>query len=168
MKLKIKSTNDVINFNITQFLFSLLNIQSDFIYESSTYGFKFDSMREYWIELGTRNALVTYIDQNKNKQIKGYSFKELLQKVATLEFGTTPGVVLFDIRLETLAKLKERFGGFELKTLEEDVVFIPTYTRNKARRLVERIPGSFCCAYAIDRGLIFFTNENDRLSGDFS
>jgi hypothetical protein len=159
MKFKIRSTNDVIEFNLISFIFRLFTYNTSAPYRSTLYSFDFYSIREYWLEIGARNSLIKYINTSRNRHVKGYSFREILQKVANSEFGSTAGVVLFDIDLEQIYKFTDRLSGIDNSVLEEDVVFIPASSRKNAYSITQRIPITLGTAYAIDCGLIFYSNK---------
>lgn len=158
MKLNIKSTQDTVYVNVWQFLLSFIGLQTEFIYHSRNYDMNFDSFSDYWMQLGARNELVKFIATSRNNPARGYSMNEMLQKIGANEYGMTVGIILHNIDLSEIGKLKDRLPKIEPKILEEDFVFIPVKNRYIAEQFVKSIPVKLAEAVGIEHGLIFIRN----------
>lgn len=159
MKFKLKSTNDVITFKFKDLIKRIFTSSKTPIFFSTNYDIQFNSISEYWLELGKRNALIEVLVKKKQRGIHGFSFEELLQKVSTLEFGSGVGVILFNINLTSLGRTLDRFSGIDVATFKEDFVFIPVNSREEAAKIISRISPTLAEAIATDRGLIFLRND---------
>lgn len=161
MKIKVKNTGDTIKFSLYELICSVFNTPIKPIFFSTVYGFNFNSIAEYWMEIGKRNSLVELIARQKQRGIKGLSFDEILQRASVTEFGTGVGVILFNINTITLGRTLDRFEGIDATIFNEDFVTIPVNTRDQARKILERITPLLADAVAIDRGIIFHRNYED-------
>lgn len=161
MNFKVKSTNDTIKFFFLNWLFKLVSKKPGtnvHVYYSETYGIHFDSFKEYWMEIGRRNALVEVITHSKSSHIKGISLEELLQKVSTYEFGTGPGVIIYNVDTQNIGRTLDRFKGVETSVFMEDFVFISVDSRQKAIKIIDKIPPAMADCIAIEAGFIFYRN----------
>jgi len=165
MKYKVKSTNDTIRFNwksILLFITGVFYPHGQMLFFSEKFGFFFSRPSGYWIEVGKRNALIELIAKQKKLGIKGVSFDEILQRMGGLEFGSGTGVILFNINTYALGRTLDRFEGINASIFREDFVFIPTDSREHARRIMSKLTPVLAETIAIDNGLIFDRNTEEK------
>lgn len=159
MKLKIKSTGDELVFKLRHYFFRNSTRHTG-IFFSTRFNFHFNSYSEYWEKVGAKNALVEVIAKDKLRKVVGVSFEQMLEKAAFSEFGTGPGVIMYNINTVALGRVLARIPGSSSQTLKEDFVFIPALNRNKAVQLLRTIPHTLADCYLMDRGVIVESNSN--------
>lgn len=157
MKFVIKKTGDTITLNLWLYLQKVLgNVVETAPFYSNVYHFPFFSMSEYWMEMGKREILTSFI-ANKPRPYIGVSYKEIVERATSSLLGLSPGVVLFNINTYQLGKLKDRLMDNE-KVIEEDFVVIFAKSKEAARKILDKIPSQMAEGYAMDRGRFFYDN----------
>lgn len=164
MKFKIKAANDLVHVFIFRWLLNLFrNDVEDDVNESSyyseKYNFYFNSMSQYWIEIGKKNALLEIISSKNKGGLYGMSVNEVIQKASRYEFGIGHGVVLCNIDLLSVGRMLSSFHGVNASVFKEDFVFIKTENREQTRNIINKIPTTMATALGISDGLIFISNE---------
>lgn len=164
MKFKIKNTNDVIEFSCRSLSIRLVAWFYDLVpvpmFYSRVFKFHFNTMSEYWFEVGKRNALVEVLANQKDGDVRGLSMNEVLQKAASVEFGSGPGVILYNIDVENIGRTLDRIEGVKASVLSQDTVFIHAKSREHARKMVSKLPLSMADVIAVERGFIFSSNRD--------
>lgn len=139
----------------------LLRKSSGHLFYSHNYDYGFRHFSDYWVEIGTRRSLVSFLSAKKNKAVpKGYRILEVMQKVGRLELGDGPGVVLYDINPMEISRFSSRMPTVEPSIFMEDVVIFPTKSKEAAQKLAEAIPTTLGSALAINEGAAFFSNSS--------
>lgn len=162
MKISIKSTNDVLIIDLWLWFLRSLGLThhdpDSPTYESTRYSFHFFRMREYWEELGKREATINLLRASNQVQTRALSTEELIQIAFAAETGPSQGVVLFNMSQEGASRLADQLPSLGRKLLEEDFIFLRVGTREAATKVLTKIPSVYAYAVALDRGLIFDRN----------
>lgn len=156
--MKFKYRKDTFNFSLGCFLGDR---KGQSVFYSYNYEFSFNSFKDYWQEVGRREALIHNLTKASGRiGPKAYSEFEVIQKMAKLDLGTLPGVVLYDINLVEAYRLAERFPGINQSIFTEHLLVMPTKSREAAIALAKALPLSLVRTAAFNEGL-FLTDNSD-------
>lgn len=128
---------------------------------STHYEFYFSTWSEYWAELGKRQVLIESICRKsvRNSGAIGFNTHEVMQRFARTVLGQSPGVVLYDLRMESIGQLIDRFPDVDRSVfLRGDAVVLLAKNKDSARKLVEGIPTSMAEVLGFHMGECFISN----------
>jgi hypothetical protein len=159
--IKVKQTGDTVRLNCWVWLAGALGFSKslNLAYHSEKYNFSFSSFSQYWEEIGKKEALAEVIASNL--EIKGISTSEMISLAARYSFGRRPGVVLFNIDLSSVGRIKDRLPGANITPFLQSFVMIPAKNREHALKILGRIPETLAEGIAIDDGFIIDTNRSE-------
>lgn len=130
---------------------------------SYNYAFAFHSFKDYWKEVGRRQVLLEHMAKPSYRGgPKGLSELEAIQKLARIELGDNPGVILYDINLQDAGRLAERFPGVNASLFLEHFIILPTKNREAAITLAEALPLSLTRTLAFSDGIYVTDNLENR------
>lgn len=161
LSFKFKKGPDVITVYLWALIQRLVGVYQGKPFHSQLLNFDFSNFSDYHYMLGKKDALVDVLLSNQNGGIKGYSFPEVIARLARMELGTSCGVILFNINYFELGRISDRFPGANLSLFKEDFVVIPAKSKEHALKILNKIPASLASSMAVQDGYIFETNEEN-------
>lgn len=126
------------------------------IFFSTKYQFGFRNFASYWQELGKRKVALTTLAART--QPKTYTTVEILQRLAKLDLGDHPGVIVYDLDLRKIGKLRERIPGVSRLKITDEVVVFPCESKETARKLALSLPTSLGTSLGFFEGFLFCSN----------
>ena len=134
-------------------------------FRSHNYEYSFYSFREYWIEIGKRSALVQFITSRVPGKYgpKYYTMEEVVQRIARLDLGENPGIVLSNIDQSRIDRLIHMFAGVVPSVfLRGEIIVFPATNKEAAYKLVQAIPSSIADVVAFVDGHVYCSNQNNE------
>lgn len=165
---KTLPNGDILEVNIWQWLRYKLGAKELLPYSSQKYHFSAESISEYWREVARRESAVEQLRLKASSTSGGVkplklSLLEVVQILFVTKYGLNPGVVIFNIDDEYIARLAEYLPGVNAADLMEDFMLFPMPSRDAARKALGKIPSQFADAVAIDGGLVIQSNVETSL-----
>lgn len=138
---------------------------SEKLFYSEGYDLKFDSFQEYWVEITRRNTLIDALvsKDTRKRGWRSFGVTEVIQKVAKVELGLSPGVVFTEIAQEYASKLSEKFPGTDYRLFNCHMLVVPTKNRESAMDLVKNVSWSHARVTAFSEGIIVGDNWRGSL-----
>lgn len=162
--MKFKYKNDTITVDIKLWLLgALLRNFTEPYFRSTNYEYSFYSFAEYWREVGKRGALVQFITSRIPGKYgpKYYTNNEVVHRIARLDLGENPGVVLSNIDQSRLDRLMYMFAGITPHVFQRgDVIVFPAHNKEAAYKLTQAIPSSIADVVAFADGQVYCSNEH--------
>jgi|ERR1700756_536415 len=162
--MKIKLKNDTIEWRFWEtFLCLVTNRRRPRFFRSQIYEYEFNSFSDYWIEIGKRGALVQFISSKVPGKYgpKSYFTEEIAQRIARLDLGENPGVVIMNIDQSKLDRLMLMFAGIDPNIFRlGEMVVLPTNSKEAAYKLTLAIPVTMADVIAFSGGYMICDNNH--------
>lgn len=164
--MKFKYKNDTIEVDVWLWIrAALFRLIDSPMYRSVNYEYSFFSFADYWQEIGKRNALVQFITSRVPGKYgpKYYTLDEVVQRIAKLDLGENPGVVLSNIDQSKINRLMHMFAGVMPHVfLRGEIIVFPANNKEAAYKLTQSIPHSIADVVAFADGHVYCSNQNNE------
>ena len=153
MKYKIKRSGDTLEVKVLELVLNLFRISKVNCYRSLSYNFSCVRMSDYWAELGKKEVLIEIL-KTKNKGVRTFSNEELILRSIVYEYGQSTVLAIYNWEMSQIGRIIDRIPGLDKFSLTQDVIAIPCYSVEVAKRIKDKLLGNIAYSIIIDRGLI--------------
>jgi hypothetical protein len=154
LRLNIKSSNDVLTWDVWVWFINIFRSKKKPCYRSSIYAIEVYSRADYWEQIGRKQILIDIIRSSRLHGIQGLSLLQLILKVAVLEYGQSTIVAVYGMDYMKLAKLAERLPLVTMRDLySKEVLYIPCPSMSVAEKIKAGIPNTLANSAIIDKGM---------------
>ena len=153
MKYKIKRSGDILEIKVSDLILNLFRSSKANCYRSLSYNFSCFRMSDYWAELGKKEVLIEIL-KTKNKGVRTFSNEEMILRSVVHEYGQSTVIAIYNWDMDKIGRIVDRIPGLDKFSLDQDIIAIPCYSVEVAKRIRDKMLGEMANTLVIDRGLI--------------